>query len=644
MWGNKKKQVQTSEFFKGFNIFDKLTDSIFGRIKQTFEEIFTKQDIDQYTLPKVIVIGNESTGKSSLLENLTKCQLFPRDSKLCTKCPIHVKLTHGVCKYIVQCPTENNEFKTIEVKNKNEIYGVVNEYMKNLPVDYISESEILIDITDCDVPTFEFYDLPGIRTYPPESAEMTIKLCKKYLSDKNSIVLCVVPATTPRLTSCQSIALISEMKMEHNCILALTMADKLQSDDIEELLIKRIIGTSDELNGLNFAGYIAVVNRVHSDSHSLEENDVNEIKWFNENILEYIPNEYNKYEQQIIDNITITNLITRMNELYNEFIHRDWKPRILASIDVRINELKSKYMALGCKKVDPIEINNVIEKFINNMYTSVHKSCHTMIQSFDELFEVNENVEKIIVDNMKATSVDTSAKKAGKPKVAKSAAKKAAGGAKPKATKGEQEKPPTSTVATTALVTVSVVDAADNKNENNCYIRYYECIKSINTDVQNYANFNISYIERIIEDYFKHEKDYKIERFIKIKKNLIDKMKINFNNLVQENIKKVRKSVENCIMSHYLGDCVQPTYHSEVFKMYKLLVLYPLFSMKINYNARDYVESDDYQQKRKDLLELITKTQKHYESIIILPDMNQNKEISPGGPVKEPNIWGDSDY
>lgn len=66
--------------------------------------------------------------------------------------------------------------------------------------------------------------------------------------------------------------------------------------------------------------------------------------------------------------------------------------------------------------------------------------------------------------------------------------------------------------------------------------------------------------------------------------------------------------------------------------------------MKIDYSTGDYVESDDNQQKRKDLLELIAKTQKHYESIKILPDMNQNKEISPGGPAKEPNIWGDSDY
>jgi len=59
-------------------------------------------------------------------------------------------------------------------------------------------------------------NVSGIRTYPEEIAELSVNICKKYLSDKNSIVLCVVPCTTTRLTSCQSIALIKETKMEHN--------------------------------------------------------------------------------------------------------------------------------------------------------------------------------------------------------------------------------------------------------------------------------------------------------------------------------------------------------------------------------------------------------------------------------------------
>ena len=102
--------------------------------------------------------------------------------------------------------------------------------MNSLPNDFISENEIIINIVDNDMSNFEFYDLPGIRTYPEEIAELSVNICKKYLSDKNSIVLCVVPCTTTRLTSCQSIALIKETKMEHNTIIIKKIKDFLNNN------------------------------------------------------------------------------------------------------------------------------------------------------------------------------------------------------------------------------------------------------------------------------------------------------------------------------------------------------------------------------------------------------------------------------
>ena len=47
-------------------------------------------------LPKVIVIGSESVGKSSLLENLTKLRLFPSGDGLKTRCPIALNLHPSV--------------------------------------------------------------------------------------------------------------------------------------------------------------------------------------------------------------------------------------------------------------------------------------------------------------------------------------------------------------------------------------------------------------------------------------------------------------------------------------------------------------------------------------------------------------------
>lgn len=44
-------------------------------------------------LPQIVVIGDECAGKSSLLESITKCSVFPRDERVCTRMPIRLRLT-----------------------------------------------------------------------------------------------------------------------------------------------------------------------------------------------------------------------------------------------------------------------------------------------------------------------------------------------------------------------------------------------------------------------------------------------------------------------------------------------------------------------------------------------------------------------
>jgi GTP-binding protein EngB required for normal cell division len=343
MWGQKNKSTTISDFYNGDNIFKELNDSLFGKIHKIFKQVFTDNTEKNYQLPKVIVIGTESSGKSSLLERITKCQLFPRDGKLCTKCPIKVRLENGKSSYSIQLPGD----KIQQIKNKKDIYPIIQKYMNSLPNECISEDEILIKIVDNDISDFEFYDLPGIRTYPQESATLSLNICKKYLSDKNSIVLCVVPCTTTRLTSCQSIALITETNMEQNTILALTMTDRLQPENIEELLINRIINNTDELKNIKFANCIAVVNRSHSDKYSLEQCDKIEQAWFDENIYQCIPPEHNKHKKKINNNTKISNLLDNMNNLYNKFIQTNWIPNMLLDMHSKEVMIKKEIDKLG---------------------------------------------------------------------------------------------------------------------------------------------------------------------------------------------------------------------------------------------------------------------------------------------------------
>ena len=77
-WFNNKIIAKKSEFFKGTNIFDQLNNSVFGKIKNILYELFGEDDINEYKLPTVIVIGNESSGKSCLFRKYYKVSIIPQ--------------------------------------------------------------------------------------------------------------------------------------------------------------------------------------------------------------------------------------------------------------------------------------------------------------------------------------------------------------------------------------------------------------------------------------------------------------------------------------------------------------------------------------------------------------------------------------
>ena len=74
-------------------LLEALASGTFGEVIDALQQIFGDK-IDKYVcpLPRVVVIGSESVGKSSLLENITKQKLFPAGEGQQTRCPIVLNL------------------------------------------------------------------------------------------------------------------------------------------------------------------------------------------------------------------------------------------------------------------------------------------------------------------------------------------------------------------------------------------------------------------------------------------------------------------------------------------------------------------------------------------------------------------------
>lgn len=129
-----------SPLFSGETIFKQLSSSSFGRFHVTIQGVKSYLPKSELELPKVIVIGGKSAGKSSLLENITKCSVY-RD--LCTKRPVKLQLKQVDASDEAFVHVLYHNERTV-LKSTDAILDEVDRIMK--PLSAIADDEIIIQI------------------------------------------------------------------------------------------------------------------------------------------------------------------------------------------------------------------------------------------------------------------------------------------------------------------------------------------------------------------------------------------------------------------------------------------------------------------------------------------------------------------
>ena len=655
MWGTPKKPAVKSEFFVGDTIMSDMNNSLFGQFKEVFNNIFTSEDIKAYSLPKVVVIGSESTGKSSLLERITKCQLFPRDNKICTKCPIHIMLETGEPKYSI---TINKN--TTVVNDKSELYTLIMNYMDSIPPNKIISKKITVRISEKDIQCLHFIDLPGIRSYPADMALATVNICKKYLRDKNTIVLCVAPATITRLTVCQSIGLISEMGMEQQSILALTMTDRLDAENIEELLVKRILGMGDELNEINFAGCVALVNRTHIDSITLDISDAKENEWFTTNIISAITSEspYYQHKNTILDKITLSRLLYQINNLYSEFINKVWKPKVLNTINDKINDNWSKIVRLGPENitnVDIAQINYYVNDRLNSMCSDVTEYMQNL--NSDQIDDENNKIQHCvknksnknnkftqqlkkhmeIFDNVVYDPVyncddetDINKLRSFLDKLGellqhisklKQSIQNQMDCVYP-ATNNNIDKNEND------ILRSNIIRLTESTSNNNYCGGVYKIFSSCDKYVDNVVDKIIIKIEEIVNDIFDKESYYVLKRFTNLKNVLAEDITQHIKYNKTKNIKYIVNMCRDNIIKNYIEKKINTVrFNRIIMDMIKLLIVYPALKNYIFVTTDEslFSDNDNYKKERVDINQQLDKYIHHYDVIKRL-EINNDKE------------------
>lgn len=222
--------------------------------------------VDQdLSLPAIAVIGDQSSGKSSVLEALSGVAL-PRGSGIVTRCPLELKLkkTKTARKWKGRISYKNylkelsdpSEVEKEIVKAQNTMAG------KDLG---ISSELISLEVESAISPDLTLIDLPGIArvavgNQPQDIGEQIKELISSYIREDKTINLVVIPCNVDIATT-EALKMAQEADPSGGRTLGILTKPDLVDKGTEESILKII---RNEVVALN-KGYMVVKCRGQQD-------------------------------------------------------------------------------------------------------------------------------------------------------------------------------------------------------------------------------------------------------------------------------------------------------------------------------------------------------------------------------------------
>ncbi|CAI6368425.1 unnamed protein product [Macrosiphum euphorbiae] len=230
---------------------------IVNKLQDAFTQLGVHMQLD---LPQIAVVGGQSAGKSSVLENFVGRDFLPRGSGIVTRRPLILQLINSTLEYgeFLHCKGKKfADFDEIrrEIENETDRMTGSNKGISNIPINLRVYSPNVLNIT--------MIDLPGLTKVPvgdqPADIEQQIKdMLFQFITKETCLILAVSPANADLATSD---ALQISKQVDPDGMRTIGVITKLdlmdEGTDARDILENKLLPLR--------RGYIGVVNRSQKD-------------------------------------------------------------------------------------------------------------------------------------------------------------------------------------------------------------------------------------------------------------------------------------------------------------------------------------------------------------------------------------------
>ncbi|XP_032274088.1 dynamin-1 isoform X3 [Halichoerus grypus] len=228
-----------------------------NRLQDAFSAIGQNADLD---LPQIAVVGGQSAGKSSVLENFVGRDFLPRGSGIVTRRPLVLQLVNATTEYAEFLHCKGKKFTDfeevrLEIEAETDRITGTNKGISPVPINLRVYSPHVLNLT--------LVDLPGMTKVPvgdqPPDIEFQIRdMLMQFVTKENCLILAVSPANSD-LANSDALKVAKEVDPQgQRTIGVITKLDLMdEGTDARDVLENKLLPLR--------RGYIGVVNRSQKD-------------------------------------------------------------------------------------------------------------------------------------------------------------------------------------------------------------------------------------------------------------------------------------------------------------------------------------------------------------------------------------------